>query len=135
MDPTVVRALLDILIENAVRILHAGFGVDRAESTFFDIVRLLREESTLKTFFLKRVRATLLVAEPGGVDPGLIPIELIELVAHELRWKELKELAAERIDNRFGGNATSAIGDVAHHISEAFADDWPDREFYEHYRR
>ena len=48
MDSVSARKLLDIQIENALRILSAGFGVNHAEATFFDTIQLLREEITLK---------------------------------------------------------------------------------------
>jgi hypothetical protein len=64
----------------------------------------------------------------------MVPMELIELVAHELRWRELAELASLRIEQKFHGDASLAIGDVARRIFEAFKDEWPDREFYQHYK-
>jgi hypothetical protein len=72
---------------------------------------------------------------PGRLDAGTVPIELIELVAHETRWPELQELAQQRIDKFFGGDATLAVGDVAHRLSEAYDDNWQDRDFYQHYNR
>lgn len=135
MDASFAKKLLDVLIENALRILAAGFGVNWAESSFFDVVRLLRQEEVLKGYFLERVRATFAMPAPGGLSPGTVPIELIELVAHELRWPELLELAQQRISTFFGGDAALAIGDIAHRLSEAYEDKWQDREFYEHYKR
>lgn len=134
MDANFSQKLLDVLIENALRILAAGFGVNWAESSFFDIVRLLQKEEVLKEYFLERVRTTFAMSSPGSLDPGTVPTELIELVAHEFRWPELQVLAQQRINTVFGGDAMLAIGDVAHRLQEAYKDDWQDREFYEHYR-
>jgi hypothetical protein len=64
----------------------------------------------------------------------MVPPELIQLIAHEFRWREIEKLAQQRIDHYFGGDASLAVGDVAHGISEALRDDWQDREFYGHYR-
>jgi hypothetical protein len=61
-------------------------------------------------------------------------MELIEIVAHELRWPDLVPLANERIAKFFHGNATLAIGDIAHRLSEAYDDNWKDRIFYSHYK-
>lgn len=134
MDTRFAIRLLDVLIENATRIMAAGFGVNWAESSFFDVVRLLREEENLKSYFLERVQAAFAMRAPGRLDPGTVPIELVELVTHELRWPELLELARERIDNFFGGDEALAVGDITHRLSEAYKDDWQDREFYRHYR-
>jgi hypothetical protein len=134
MDASFASRLLDILIENALRIMAAGFGVNWAESSFFDVVRLLRQEKMLKGYFLEKVRATFAMPAPGRLDPGMVPIELIELVAHEFRWPELQELAQQRIRMFFGGDAALAIGDIARRLSEAYQDNWQDREFYEQYK-
>jgi hypothetical protein len=134
MDVHFATKLLDILVENGSRILAAGFGVNWAESSFFDAVRLLRQEEVLRPHFLERVRVTFAARSPEQLNPGMVPIELIELVAHELRWPELLELAKQRVGKFFGGDATLAIGDIARRLSEAYQENWQDREFYEHYR-
>jgi hypothetical protein len=134
MDSSFAIKLLDVLVENASRILAAGFGVNRAESSFFDIVKLLREEEALKEHFVERVRATFALRAPSPFDAGTVPIELVELVAHELRWPELLDLARERIDKLFGGEVSLAVGDVSYRLSGAYKDDWEDREFYDYYR-
>lgn len=135
MDSAFAKKLLDVLIDNALRILGAGFGVNWAESTFFDIVRLLQRESNLRGYFLERASATFSQIVPGRLDPGMVPVELIELVAHELRWPEFQVLARKRIEDFFGGDENLATGDVAQRVTQAFEHDWQDQEFYEHYKR
>src|SRR3569623_1901010 len=110
MDTTFATKLLDVFIENALRILEAGFGVNKAESSFFDVIQLLRQEASLKKNFLERLRKTFSVRAPEQLEPGTIPVELVELVAHELRWPELLKLAQERIDKVYGGDAALAVG-------------------------
>ncbi len=134
MNSEHAQKLLDIYIDNSSRIMNAGFGVNMAESSFFDVVRLLQEESSLKICFLERVRSTFAVRDAWRLDPGFVPIELIELVAHEFRWPELLPLASERIAKYFHGNATLAIGDIAHRLSEAYDDNWQGRTFYARYK-
>lgn len=134
MDAVSAKKLLDMHIENAARMLNEGFGVNHAESIFFDIIRLLRQESELKPYFLEKVARTFSSPDVGRPHSGIVPRELIELVAHELRWAELRELARLRITNLFGGNTTLAIGDIANSINDAYSDNWQDREFYEHYK-
>ncbi|MBK1654276.1 hypothetical protein [Allochromatium vinosum] len=135
MDCALARKLLDILIDNGTQILRAGFGLNWAEASFFDVIRLLREESSLKGYFLDRVGTTFATPEPGRLDSGTVPSELIELVAHELRWSELQVMAQRRIADVFGGDAALAIGDFAHSLVAAYEDDWRDREFYLRYRQ
>jgi hypothetical protein len=134
MRDDIFDKLLTILIDNSSRILLAGFGLGWAEATFFDIIRLLRQEDSLKSNFLSKVRSTFAISSLGGLTNGEVPAELIELVAHELRWPELLELAQQRIHERFGGDMDFAAGDVASRLFEAYKDDWEDREFYRRYR-
>lgn len=134
MDIEFSRRLLCRLIENAVRILSDGFGLDRVESNFFDVIELLREETGLRAYFLDMAKATLEKRDASGLDEGDVPRELIELTAHEMRWPELKLLAEKRVDKHFHGDRVLAVGDIATSISSAYKDDWLDREFYKRYR-
>lgn len=134
MDLEFAKRLLDILIENSMRILVGGFGVNCAEVTFFEVVQLLKDDTRLRGYFLSRVKDTLDAPNPGALQIGLIPPELIELASHELRWPEFLELAKNRVIDRFDGDDALAVGDVATHIPEAFNDNWADREFYSRYQ-
>lgn len=134
MDISFAVKLLDVLIENSSRVLAAGFGVNCAESSFFDVVTLLKQEDALKEPFLERARITLGRRAPEQLSPGAVPVELIELVAHEMRWRELLDLAEDRILKFFNGDPTLAIGDIACRLPEAYDDNWKDREFYKKYR-
>jgi hypothetical protein len=135
MDPDFSRKLLNILIENSVRILSNGFGVDRAEATFFDVINLLRNEKYLKSDFLKMAEKTLGKRDASGLDSGDVPRELMELTAHEMRWPELQALAEKRVVEYFHGDRGLAIGDIATSIASAYKDDWLDREFYNRYQQ
>jgi hypothetical protein len=128
------EVLLDILIENSMRILRPGFGMDNVESNFFEIVDLLRSNSDLKKKFLEMTRITMSSDEPGRLDVGMAPRELIELVAHELQWSEIRSLSEERVRIRFGDDKSSARGDIAMSVIDAFDKDWGDRQFYRHFR-
>jgi hypothetical protein len=134
MDIEYAKKLMDILIENSVRILRAGFGVNAAESAFFTVITLLKEKPDLKTYFLARTISTLSLSELGYLTEGEIPEELLDLVAHETRWDEMKAIAEKRIRDIYHGNSNDAVGDVAQRIIEALSDNWPDREFYKHYQ-
>lgn len=127
--------LLEILVENSMRILRFGFGLDNVESTFFEIVDLLRSIPELKRPFLAMVEVTMNSNEPGRLDVGMAPRELIELVAHELKWDEIRFLSEERIRNRFNGDRDSARGDIAGSVIDSFDECWEDREFYKRLRR
>lgn len=134
MDINIGKKLLDILIEDSARILRAGFGVNYAESAFFSVKALLKENLELKTYFVDRVEYMLSLGDPGCLDDGIIPEELIELVAHEMQWDEMRILAKNRIRNSFNGDTSRAVGDISYRIIEALTDNWPDKEFYVHYR-
>lgn len=133
MNPEYARVLFELLVENSLRILRAGFGVNWVESAFFDIIDLLRAQPALKAHFLQRAKATLTSPDPGLLSTGMLPRELLELAAHELRWMELRELANDRIRKVFRGDTALAVSDVSHAMLEAFRPDWPDREFYRRY--
>lgn len=134
MDANSAKKLLNVQIENALRVLDAGFGVNHAEAIFFDIVRLIEREPALKAHFLSRVEHTFNFPDIGSLCPGMVPGDLIEFIAHEFRWSELQELAKKRVKKLFGGDMALAIGDISGRLDEAFRDDWPDREFYENYK-
>lgn len=133
MNIEFARMLFDILVENALRIQRAGFGVNWVESVFFDILDLLRTHPALKGYFLEQVQTTLSLPDPGRLDAGMLPRELVELASHELRWEELRQIANDRIQSIFGGDSTAAVSDVAQAILDAFETNWSGREFYKHY--
>ncbi len=135
MDTNNAKELLDILIENSLRILRAGFGVNAAESAFFDSIDLIRANPFLKAYFLEKVRLTFASSDPGRLDVGTVPRELIELAAHELQWYEFRHYADERIQKVFGGRLASAAGDIAAGVIDAYAQNWSDREFYKRYSK
>ena len=134
MDTSYAKELLVILIGNVAKILNKGFGVNHAEPSLFQVLNLLNQESDLKDKFLEMVRFTLFANDPGNNDQGMVPVELIELVAHELRWPELKEIANDRINSKFNADRSLAIGDVSMRIYDAFSDEWEDRVFYTNYQ-
>jgi hypothetical protein len=134
VDIDCAKILIGILIENAARILRAGFGVNTAEHAFFAVIDLVREHPVLKQDLLDRVAITLRQSDPGLLNEGMVPRELIELVAHEMRWDELRELAEQRVRDKFRGDWSFAIGDISRGIVEAQSDSWEDRDFYQRYR-
>lgn len=134
MNSLASSRLFDILIENCLRIMAAGFGVNSAEAAFFEVVRVLKEKSELRRVFISKVRCALSLRSPERLDPGSLPIELIELVAHEMRWPELLHIADDRMESFFSGDRALAVNDIASRIPAAFRDDWEDREFYRNYR-
>jgi len=119
--------LLDIYIENAVRIFRGGFGCDRAENAMFATVELLREEKSLRPEFLRRVGITLTKADVWETGSNGVPLELVELAIHELRWPEFRQLIEVR---------RSLFPLDSRHLSllAAFDRDWIDRDYYQRYR-
>lgn len=133
MDIKFAESLLDIYIQNVVKILDSNFGVDHAENTMFDAISLLSDYSELKPIFLKKVADTFAIRSRDAFDYNTIPEDFIELCAHELRWSELLELAEERVKTFFRGDITLAAGDVSSSIRDAYDDKWTDRMFYRRY--
>lgn len=133
MDRESSKELFEILVDNSKRVLRAGFGLNQVESTFFDIIELLQNNSSLKEDFLASARISMEARDPGVLDAGILPKELIELVAHEMRWTEIRSLAEMRLQSMFSGKRELAAGDIALSVMDAFDDDWPDREFYRRY--
>ncbi|MBT2747536.1 MULTISPECIES: hypothetical protein [unclassified Lysobacter] len=133
MDDTLAKDLFDTLVENSSRVLAKGYGIGWAESSLFEVVRLLRQEESLKSYFLERVSSEFSRRAPG-VKSTELSTELIELVAHELRWMELLQLAQIRIETVFQGDSVRAVGDISARLASAYDDQWEDREFYKRYR-
>jgi hypothetical protein len=130
------KKLMDILIENSARILREDFGVNFAENSLFSIIDLLKNQPKLKNHVLGRIATTLRELDPGLIDlnEGQVPTELIELIAHETRWAELRTLAEERISSKYNGDWRFARGDITQRILDAMEDNWENRDFYEHYK-
>lgn len=133
MDINSAKTLMEILIENSARILRAGFGVDCAESTFFSVIDLVRKHPALKPDLLDRIAITLCEKDAGQLNTGMLPRELIELIAHEMQWDELRELAEKRVRDIYHGDWILAISDISHGIIDAQSNNWQDRDFYERY--
>ena len=133
MDAESAIRLFQIYVVNSVRILNEGFGVDRAESNFFDAIALAKEHPSVRESAIEAMRLELQNTSAASIEVGQFPKELMELFAHETRWEELRALAVARIRDRFGGDMSAAAGDVAVHIIGALSDDWEDREFYQRY--
>ncbi len=135
MNSDSASQLLAIYLRNSRRILRANFGIREVESTFFDIIGLLRDHEELKGEMLRAIRNTMVSVEPGSLADDMVPTELIELLAHELHWVELKAISSERVQCRLGGDWRLASGDISTRVLEAFSDSWADREFYARYGR
>jgi hypothetical protein len=127
------RRLLLLLIENVARLLRNRFGVNHAEGSMFEVVDLLKDAPELKSFYLGVLRKTLMNPDPSGYDDGEVPVELNELICHEMKWSELEALAEFRIESRFGGSRSTAISDVSMDMLRALDPNWENREFYRRY--
>lgn len=135
MDIDRSKALLDIFIENSSKVLRSGFGVNYAEPSFFSVIDFLKEEPALKDYLIPRISSVLRENDPTSVDlkVGKIPVELIELIAHEMRWDELRALANQRIKDKYNGDWSFAPGDISQRIIDALGNKWEDRQFYKRY--
>lgn len=133
LDLRSAKKLLDILCGNANRIILAGFGIGPAESTFFEVVKLLRSHEDLKPYAIELISSVMASRNGGTTKDCRMPSELVELLAHEMKWGEFNDLAEERIQNLFGGDRELAISDLSFHVLEAVRDDWEDRHFYRKY--
>jgi hypothetical protein len=127
MEKKYALRLLDIYIENAVRIFDGGFGCDRAENAMFAAVDLLREDESLRPDFLSRVSDTLSKADVWRTDSDTMPLELIELAIHDLRWPEFHQLIKTR-------RSLFPLDTKHFSLTAAFDPDWCGREYYQRYR-
>lgn len=134
MDLSAAQQLVTIYVDNARRVLRAHFGVDRAESSFFDVIELLREEPNLTPFFIHAVRDSFIQHDPRSLEEWVLPRELVELAAHELRWPEFAEIARERIELLYKGDESLAASDPAMAVLAAYDPAWEDRQFYRRYQ-
>ncbi len=122
------------IINFSRRILLQGYGVNSVEFCFFEVIEIVRSNKDLQKFLLKKIKHSFDSKDFDAIPEGSVPAELIELIAHELRWEELKHLSVERIVSVFHGDRSKAINDVSIKVIDAFSDNWADREFYKKYR-
>jgi hypothetical protein len=56
------------LADNSNRLLQAGFGLNHVESTFFEIVDLLKDNPFLKEKFLAKTEASMAEFDPATLS-------------------------------------------------------------------
>lgn len=126
---------LETAISDLSSTLNEGYGIETTEDALFAIVDMIRDDEKLKDQFLKMVENSFKNRNTYGSFEGGVPLELVELATHELKWPEFAILADKRIQNLFGGDESLAIGDASFRVKEAYADDWEDREFFQRYAK
>lgn len=126
MTKTRLKSLFTILIENVARILEAGFGVESVESALFEILWVTSNYEDSKEVLLGLIEGEIPRKCTGEMGFGSIPLELLELLIHEYKWKEIIELV-ESSDSR---STTKMLADE---LREAMSDEWKGREMYRHY--
>lgn len=123
----------DRLVSESMEMLKRGFGINYVESSFFEIVGLIDSSTAVRHEFLLRSKSLLGASDPGRIVEKSVPTELLELVAHELKMKELYAMAENRLNQKFSGDRKRASGDISLRLLAAFDSDWEDREFYRSY--
>ncbi|MDQ1118064.1 hypothetical protein [Pseudoxanthomonas winnipegensis] len=134
MDAVNALDLYSININYVHSIIKAGFGVDEAEAAMMRITDLIRMYDEVKAEFLRGAEIVFACSEPAHAPAGLPPPELIELIAYEVRPAAITELAVRRINLKFGGDASFAVGDLSGRVLAAASGDWPDTIFYNAYK-
>ena len=110
-------------------------GVNHAEFIFVRLSDLLKEYEKLKPWFLKKVRSTLEgnwsnraaeIKRPKDYAPE----ELVEYIAHVMKWSEFKEMALSELEKHKGNKIYLMNRNLPSSILEALDENWEDREFY-----
>ena len=110
-------------------------GVNHAEFIFVRLSELIKEYEKLKPWFLKNVRSTL---EGKWLDlateikrpQGYVPEELIEYIAHVMKWSEFEEIALFELEKHKGDEIYLINRNLPSSILKALDSNWEDREFY-----
>ncbi len=115
--------------------LRETCGVNHAEFIFIRLAEFLEEFKDLKPWFLENLRGTM-----DGSWPNLatqtkrphcyLPEELVEYIAHVMKWPEFKEIALNELEKHKGDEIYLINRNLPTSILEALDSNWEDKEFY-----
>jgi hypothetical protein len=141
MDAASLRNYFDTLLDYQFDMLwRRGWGEGNTEFLFAHAVRLLRQDQALRQQLFELIRLTTSIAAPvidgrtAQRPAQYVPSSFILYAAHATRWPEFKALAASlkgTRDDAWPGNPAKSWSSE---LLAALADDWEDKEFYEHLR-
>lgn len=128
------EALLDYSFDMLWR--RETCGVNHAEFIFVRLANLLKEHAGLKQWFVKNLDSTInnewlnLVNEKQRPN-GFMPCELIEYIAHVMKWHEFEERAIAELEKHRDNQIYLMSRNLPASILEALKDDWEDIDMYE----
>ena len=110
-------------------------GVNHAEFIFVRLAKHLDEHPALKGWFLSNVDSTFSgnwfnLARETTRPKGFVPSELVEYIAHVMRWPELREMAECELLKRQDDQIYLMSRNLPSSILEALEDEWEDIDFY-----
>jgi len=127
------ETLLDYAFD--MLMLRETCGVNHAEFIFVRTTEHLKEYPELKGWFIGKLKSTLEnnwlnVGAETKRPNGYIPGELVEYIAHTMKWKELKEIALNELEKHKNNQVYLMDRNLPSSILEALENDWEDIEFY-----
>ena len=110
-------------------------GVNHAEFIFVRLSDLLKEHDKLKPWFLKKLNGTIEgkwsnLAVEVKRPQGYMPSELVEYIAHVMKWPEFKEISLNELEKHKGDEIYMINRNLPGSILEALESNWEDRYFY-----
>ena len=110
-------------------------GVNHAEFIFIRFAEHLKEYENQKPWFLAKLKTTMesdwsnLTADAKRPQ-GFVPEELVEYIAHVMKWPEFEENALKELEKHRGDEIYLNNRNLPSSILKALDSNWEDREFY-----
>lgn len=128
---------LTSILNDVYRILHKeNLGLNHVEPFFQRVLEIVSNDLNAKKWFLENMTNEVLsggrvIDQKSEIPPNFIDADLICFIAHTTRWSEFSDACAQRKLEQEYLNKLSGSKDIADMVSEALADDWEDKDFYQ----
>ena len=99
------------------------------------LAKLLEEHKALKQWFIKNVESTIALVSPSistekSRPLGFVPEELIEYIAHAIKWPEFKQIAEAELERHREDKVYLNSRNLPNSMLAALDEKWEDLDFY-----
>lgn len=131
-----MEELISVLNE-AYKLLHQeNRGLNHVEPVFQRVLEIVLNDSNAKEWFLEKMTREVvsggqIADQESDMPSNFIDADLMCFIAHATRWSEFGDACKNRkLEQAYLSNLPGSK-DIADMVSEALADDWEDKDFYQ----